>query len=163
MNPGSARCLILACGNTLRGDDGIGPWLAAWAEEKFPAESGVLIVSRQQWTPELAEQVAQANSVLFIDCAADAPPGSICLAPVTPSSALPRLLTHHLEASDLLAIARDYFSSLPSNSMLLTVGASSLELREGFSDAVQASLPDACKLLEDTVLRLLGRTETQRA
>ena len=35
MNPTPARCLILACGNTLRSDDGVGPWLAEWAEETF--------------------------------------------------------------------------------------------------------------------------------
>jgi hydrogenase maturation protease len=163
MNSGPARCLILACGNTLRADDGVGPWLAEWAEERFRAEAGVQVLSRQQWTPELAEQIAQtAASVIFIDCAADAAPGSLRLAPVEPSSDLPRLLTHHLEASHLLALARDCFNSLPRSAMLLTVGAGTLELSEGFSDAVQAALPHACSLLEDTVTRALSDAETQR-
>jgi Ni,Fe-hydrogenase maturation factor len=39
MTPTQARCLILACGNTLRGDDGVGPWLAEWAEKRFREES----------------------------------------------------------------------------------------------------------------------------
>jgi len=53
----TARCLILACGNTLRGDDGTGPWLAEWAEKRFAAEAGVRVVIRQQWAPELAEEL----------------------------------------------------------------------------------------------------------
>ena len=50
------RCLILACGNTLRGDDGVGPWLAEWAENQFRTESQICVIARQQWTPELAER-----------------------------------------------------------------------------------------------------------
>src|ERR1035438_10762480 len=63
-----ARCLILACGNTLRSDDGVGPWLASWAEERFGGEAGMRVISRQQGTLELAEQIAAADSVLFVDC-----------------------------------------------------------------------------------------------
>jgi Ni,Fe-hydrogenase maturation factor len=36
MSPPQVRVLILACGNTLRSDDGVGPWLAEWAEQHFP-------------------------------------------------------------------------------------------------------------------------------
>lgn len=162
MLPVSARCLILACGNTLREDDGVGPWLADWAESRFAAQPGLSILSRQQWTPELAEDLAQADSVIFIDCAANAEPGSLRLASVEPSAAMPRLLTHHLEAADLLALTRDYFDVLPRQAMLLTIGAASMQLREGFSDPVAAVLPRASKLLEESVLRLLSDAPPQR-
>jgi hydrogenase maturation protease len=159
MTSSPARCLILACGNTLRGDDGVGPWLAAWAEERFRAEPAVRVLARQQWTPDLAEEVAPAGMVLFVDCAANIAPGLIQLLPVEPSAELPRLLTHHLGAADLLALGRDYYDSLPLKAMLLTVGAGSLELHEGFSDQVNAVLPDASKLLETTVLGWLSHPE----
>ena len=68
MQPIRARCLILGCGNTLRGDDGVGPWLCAWAERRLCSEPGVRVIARQQWTPELAEDVAAADAVVFIDC-----------------------------------------------------------------------------------------------
>ena len=67
MNKNPIQVLILACGNTLRSDDGVGPWLANWAEERFGAHPAIRVVSRQQWTPDLAQDVAQAESVLFID------------------------------------------------------------------------------------------------
>jgi hypothetical protein len=40
--------------------------------------------------------------------------------------------------------------------MLLTVGAGSTELGEEFSASVTAVLPAACKLLEETLLRLIA-------
>ena len=156
MAPSPARCLILACGNTLRGDDGVGPWLAAWAEEKYCHDPTVRVLAPQQWTPELAEDVAHAQSVLFIDCSAESAPGSMQIIEVHPSAPKQGLSTHHLDAPELLALARDLYNSLPRESLLLTVGACSTELGEEFGDAVIDALPGACMLLEETVLRFLS-------
>jgi hydrogenase maturation protease len=152
MNLTPARCLILACGNTLRGDDGVGPWLAECAERRFRAEAGVLVLSAQQWTPELAEDVARAQSVLFIDCSVDSPPGLVTLTPVEPAASAQGLATHHQSAAELLALGRELYASLPRYAQLLTIGAGSTELGETFSDAVTAALPGACRLIEETVL-----------
>jgi hydrogenase maturation protease len=151
------RCLILACGNTLRGDDGVGPWLAEWAEKRFREESRVRVITRQQWTPELAEEIDRTQSVLFIDCSVDSAPGSIILAPVEPTVALQRIATHHQGAAELLALTRDLYSSLPTTAKLLTIGAGSTELGELFSESVTAALPEACRLIEETVLLLLKK------
>ena len=152
-----ARCMILACGNTLREDDGIGPWLAAWAEARFQSVPGLRILSRQQWTPELAEDAARAESIIFIDASAEASPGHITLSPVLPAEAAPGLATHHMGAPQLLSLASQLYNSLPHIALLLTVGAGSMELREGFSDVVRSALPDACRILEQAVLDQLGR------
>lgn len=149
------RCLVLACGNTLRGDDGVGPWLADWARKQFPDRQGFRIVSRQQWTPELAEDVARAGSVLFIDGSLESTPGSVNLSPVEPNAQPPRLASHHLSAAELLALARELYASLPHEALLLTVGAGSVRLGEDFSDALRAALPQACRSVKETILRLL--------
>jgi hydrogenase maturation protease len=159
MNKHPVRCLVLACGNTLRSDDGVGPWLAAWAEERFRTQNDVRVLSRQQWTPELAEEIARVESVLFIDCAADSEPGLIRLVPVEPATGTQGSATHHLGAAELLGLGRELYNSLPCNALLLTIGAGSTELGEGFSNAVKAALPEACSLLEATALRLLGGPE----
>jgi Ni,Fe-hydrogenase maturation factor len=172
------RCLILACGNTLRGDDGVGPWLAEWAENTFRSETDVRVLARQQWTPELAEDIAHADSVLFVDASLTSAPGSVGLSRlelrggsrlelslewrgelrVGPAHAQ-GLATHHLGAPELLALADELFNSLPRAALLLTIGTGSTELGEAFSDAVAAALPAACRLLEETVLNLLGRAK----
>jgi hydrogenase maturation protease len=161
MKPTKARCLLLACGNTLRGDDGIGPWLCAWAEERFSGESCVETISRQQWTPELAQDIAAAETVVFIDCSAASAPGSVSveeigMESIRTAAAKQALGTHHVGAPELLNLARELYDSLPRMALLMTVGAGSLELGEEFSAEVKAALPDACRLLEKTVLDALS-------
>ncbi len=150
--------LILACGNTLRSDDGVGPWLAEWAAQRFPAQSDVRILAPLQWTPELAEDIALARAVLFVDCAINTAPGQLDLIPITPAPAQPGLATHHLGAPQLLSLAQQLYGAYPSAASLLTVGAGSTELGERFSPAVQAVLPSACSLLQDVVRDLISST-----
>lgn len=150
------RCLVLACGNTLREDDGIGPFLAAWAEEHFASEPGVRVVSSHQWTPELSAEIASAESVLFIDCSVSQASGSVTLRPVEAAPDIPRMLTHHLDAAGLLALAREFYAAQPRTAQLLTIGAASLELREGFSKVVEAAIPEAQRTLAEAVRRLLA-------
>ncbi|MGD1062374.1 MAG: hydrogenase maturation protease [Terracidiphilus sp.] len=152
-----ARCLILACGNTLRSDDGVGPKLAAWAEERFRQEPDVRVISRQQWTPDLAEEIAAADSVLFVDSSASSPPGRVSLTPVSSrvDGAAPN--SHHLKPSELLGLTRSLYGSIKSHAMLLTIGAGSTELGETFSAPVDAALPRARGILEKAALRFLGR------
>jgi hydrogenase maturation protease len=149
------RCLILACGNSLRSDDGVGPRLAEWAEERFEANDHVRIVARQQWTPDLAEEISIAESVLFVDSSIDSLPGHVNLIPVEPHASHNGSATHHLDANELMGLARELYGSRSAHSMLLTVGAGSTELGESFSDSVEAALPRARGVLEKTVLTFL--------
>lgn len=151
MNPTPVRCLILACGNTLRSDDGVGPWLADWAEQHFRNEPRVRVIARQQWTPELAQEIAAAGAVLFLDCSIAAAPGELRLAPVEPAKSDAESGTHHLGAPELLALSRELYATLPRESMLLTIGAGATELGEQFSDAVRAALPAAQRMIAETV------------
>jgi len=155
MSPARIRCLVLACGNTLRGDDGVGPFLAEWAENHLRNQPGVRVLSRQQWTPELAEDIAHADSVLFIDSSAESAPGDIQLVAVEPEESKAGVASHHLSAAQLLSLCRELYPSMPSSAFLLTVGMGSTELGSTFSTAVQAALPEGQALLEKTILRLL--------
>jgi hydrogenase maturation protease len=152
----TARCLILACGNTLREDDGIGPFLAQWCEDRWRNDSRVRVLCDHQWTPEMVEEVAQAEAVIFVDCASDCAPGLVRMMEVKPADDLTKLGTHHLEAPQLLGLSQQLYGAVPSSSLLLTIGAGSLELREGFSDTVSAALPEAQQMLEASIQRSLG-------
>jgi hydrogenase maturation protease len=156
MTEPKVRCLILACGNTLRSDDGVGAKLAAWAEERFRDQPDVRVVSRQQWTPDLAEDIAAADSVLFVDASASAPPGRVQLTSVSSrvENSVPN--SHHLKPSELLSLTRSLYRQIKSHAMLLTVGVGSTELGEYFSDPVEAALPRARGILEKAVLRFLA-------
>ena len=144
------RILILACGNTLRSDDGIGPSLAQWAQKKFAANTAIRVIERQQWTPDLAEDIAQAAAVLFIDCSIQQEPGEVRLTEVQPTASDSQT-THHISAEQLLALARDLYNAHPSDASLLTIGAGSTELGETFSEPVLNAIPHACHLLQHKV------------
>ncbi len=150
-----ANCLVLACGNTLRSDDGVGPRLAEWAAHRFRDDSHVRILARQQWTPDLAKDIADAESVLFVDSSVDSAPGRVSLVAVQSNRGNGDTACHHLAAHELLGLTRSLYGSMSAHAMLLTVGAGSTELGETFSDPVEAALPRARGVLEKTVLRFL--------
>lgn len=86
--------LVIGIGNPLRGDDGVGWWLARRAET-LKLTPRVLRV--QQLTPELAEELAGARRVLFIDAWWPRRPWArLAQAPLTPprsASAPPPIAT----------------------------------------------------------------------
>lgn len=144
-------CLILACGNSLRGDDGVGLRIAAWAAERFRGDSAVRVIARQQWTPELAKDIAAAQSVLFIDSSVESAPGRVSLIPAAPDDNAMEASSHHLDAPKLLGLARTLYGSTAAHAMVLTIGAGSIELGESLSGPVEAALPRACGMMEKAV------------
>ena len=133
----------------------MGPFLAQWAEERWRGNACVRVVCGHQWTPEMVEDVTQAESVVFVDCATDCEAGLVRAIPVQPAADTTKLGTHHLDAEQLLALSNQLFGRMPRSSLLLTVGAGSLGLREGFSEAMEKALPEAQRVLEDSVQRLI--------
>lgn len=139
----------------MREDDGVGPFLAQWAEEHWRDDPRVQVLCDHQWTPDMAEEIAAAETVLFMDCSLDQAPGQILLRELSPASLKPGLVTHHLGAAELLRVAQDLYGIQPRRACLLTIGAGSIDLGEGLSSAVNDALPDAKELLELTVRQLL--------
>ena len=139
----------------MRSDDGVGPWLAAWAEERFSTEPAVRVISRQQWTPDLAEEIACSAAVLFIDCAVDTGAGAVRITAVEPAHADAGLATHRIGAAELLALTEELYGSGPRNALLMTVGAGSTEFSESFSPAVRAALPEASRRIENMICGML--------
>jgi hydrogenase maturation protease len=150
------RCLILACGNTLRSDDGVGPELAEWARERFRECREVQVIATQQWTPELSEEIRAADSVLFLDASISTAPGRVDLFAVAPELRDGGLATHHLSAAELLGLSASLYGAPPEISLQLSVGVASTELGERFSEPVSAALAKARDLLEKTILNFLA-------
>lgn len=77
--PKPGKCgapVLLACGNALRQDDGVGLEIAAAAERAF-SEAQLRVVAVQQWTPELAAEIATTALAIFVDASATDEPGAI--------------------------------------------------------------------------------------
>lgn len=159
----ATRCLVLGCGNTLRSDDGVGPWLCAWAEKRFAGEVGVRVIARQQWTPELALEIAAAESVIFIDCSLVSEPGIITTHTVAPAESDESRATHEISAPELMALAKVLYGRAPWPADLLTIGAASLEFGEEFSAPVKACLAEACEVLTEMVWMALSKEGGDRS
>jgi hydrogenase maturation protease len=145
-SPHSNR-LVIGIGNPLRGDDGVGAWLAEQAAVLTAADPGgpVAVRSVPQLTPELAEELARLEDVLFID------------AWLAPATAEPRLTaiaaadgaveSHRLEPGQLLAVSQALYGRMP-RAHLLQVPAHAFEHGMEISPALHAQLPAARALLQ---------------
>lgn len=130
--------------------------MCSWAERRLCSEPGIRAIARQQWTPELAEEIALADAVIFIDCSVESAPGSVRLDDVTASSGESHPATHTVSPPELLALARDLYGSMPRRALLLTIGAGSTELGEEFSEPVKDALVSARQMLGRAVVQQLG-------
>lgn len=154
MVPGSMRSivnrtryLVLACGNTLRGDDGVG-WKIAEAVERDICLPGIEVVIAQQLTPELAESISGADTVIFVDCSAISLPGEVSVFPVEPAQNTAGSLTHSVNPSTLLALSQELFGSLPRRACAITVGGLSFELAEELTESVSLAIPEAVQAIQ---------------
>ncbi len=136
------RALVLACGNTLRGDDGIAILLARYLRSEF-CEPQTDILTSQQWTPDLAELISQSGLVLFLDASASLPPGLVQLRKIEPMHQFPSCLTHSMSPEALLALAAKLYSSAPENAYLLTIGGKFFDHAEQLSEPVRSAIPHA--------------------
>lgn len=121
--------LIIGYGNPLRGDDAAG--LAA--AERL---GGVAV---HQLTPELAEAVAQAGAVVFLDADATLGPGEIAVKRVEPADVV---LAHHATPAGLLQLARTVYGTVPE-AWLIGMGGEEFGLREGLSAAAARAVERA--------------------
>jgi hydrogenase maturation protease len=139
---------LLACGNSLRSDDGVGLQIAE-AVEADPRFAGVEVVSAMQFTPELAELIAAADEVAFVDASAELAAGEVRLLPVSPAEELPGGRSHHLPPPALLALAQSLYGRTPAKAAALAVGAASFALGEELSRPVSEAIPQSVEILCD--------------
>jgi hydrogenase maturation protease len=139
--------LVIAMGNTLRCDDGVA-WQIVEALRNQIRDLAVEIVAVHQLTPELADLIRQAETVIFVDAACDLPPGQIRLESVAPSTVAQTGLSHSITPPMLLAVVRDLYGTVPERGLLLTVGGASFELSEKLSPPVARAIPAAIEKIQ---------------
>jgi hydrogenase maturation protease len=121
--------LVIGFGNTLRGDDGVGPHVAGIvASWELP---GLRSMVATQLTPELAEPVAAAERVVFVDARLDTGRGTIKVAPVGLSNSQ-AMSGHFCDPRFLLSLARSVYGSDPQ-AWLITIPTADFSLRESLS------------------------------
>jgi hydrogenase maturation protease len=100
----------------------------------------VTVLPCHQLTPDLAEPLRSADTVLFIDCARQGKPGEVHCEEVSPQAASVSF-THDLSPASLLALTSELYGVCP-HAYLLSVCGECYEPGEGLSPAVRPHVPE---------------------
>jgi hydrogenase maturation protease len=144
--------LVLAYGNPLRNDDGVG-WRVASALRAPDVE----VLCLHQLVPELAFRLVDADGVLFVDAEAGPQPGRIVTRELAPHDD-ERGLWHALSPQGLLALACHLNGQAPP-AVIVTVTAADLGFGSALSAPVEAALVPAVEMAR-RALADLGRRNT---
>lgn len=103
--------LVIGYGNTQRGDDGIGPRVAAAITAAHLP--GVRVVTLFQLVPELAADLAESRLAVFVDAVADPTRSDIELRPIAPAETT-GWSTHSADPRVLLALTQAVYGPVPA-------------------------------------------------
>jgi hydrogenase maturation protease len=146
----SRQAWVIGIGNPLRGDDGVA-WQLLREIERETAGPGngeaPLLRMVHQLTPELAEPLAAAARVLFVD-AWLAPSGAAPTCRAVHPCAGRAVESHHLEPAQLLALSQLLYGTAPAAAELL-VPAVAFPHGETLSPELRRCLPEARRLLQE--------------
>ncbi len=100
--------LIVGYGSRLRGDDAVGPRAA-----RILSRRGYRALAVDQLSPELAETMAKARAVVFVDADVRVAAGEVEVAPIPAAAARAAVLEHHSTPEALLELARELYGATP--------------------------------------------------
>ena len=147
------RVLIVAYGNPLRSDDGVG-WVVAEELRRRLASPEVEVLRLQQLLPEVAESLSCADAVIFVDASRDGQPGDVRCQPVTPPPAKVQF-THQLSPAEVLGLAGQLYGATPQ-AFCVTLAGQCFAHGEELSESVAARLPHLATTVEQLTKQVLS-------
>lgn len=140
--------LVIAYGNTLRKDDGVARKVAD--ELEALALPQMQVISCDLLLPELAEPVASASQVIFVDAETNSTTPVRARRIFAAESS--QLMAHHASPSIILALARDVFGRVPQ-AWLVTIPGQDFGIGEGLSEVAAQGGIRALELIREIQLR----------
>ena len=137
--------LVIGYGNVLRSDDGAGVIAATrLAEQSSPPR----VIAAQQLTPDLAENIASAAQVVFVDAyAADQRDAGLRVARIANGAIQPApVLDHHADPAVLLRLADNVYGKRPT-AWVVGIPAFNFDIGESVSPATLHRIDEAVALL----------------
>lgn len=148
----ASRTLVVGVGSTIRGDDGVGPVVAAEVCARGGAGFEALVFdgSALDLLTAMAGGPA-ADRLVVIDCMATGKlaEGDVARLVVPPSDGDPGFLSsHHAGILELHAMARRLSCPLPADVRCYAVGVrDATAFREGLGDALAAAVPSIARAI----------------
>ena len=138
------QTLVIACGNPLRGDDGVGP--AAADIVKSWQMPGTRVLAVHQLVPELIGEMNGVQRVLFIDAGTNIE-GAFQAGVVQPKKSR-RFFGHHETPANLLALMHELEGRAP-NAWQVSISARSFDHSEKMTRQAQEHLNAALGWIRD--------------
>lgn len=140
----AANVLVIGYGNPLRRDDGIGPFVASEIEER--RMPGVRTIVVHQLTPELAEELAEADLVIFVDARVDEGHESVGVYRLEPGGTRCGV-THVVDPRGLLTLSMLVYERTPE-AWLVSIAGTDFGVGEGLSGPARRRVDAALNWIE---------------
>jgi hydrogenase maturation protease len=149
-----ADTVVLGVGSPLMGDDGLGVEVVEMLRERWTHDPDLVFLDGGTWGMRVLPYIEDAKRLLLIDVIRDArDPGTVIR---LEKEELPRhlrqkLSPHQIDLGEVLALA-ELRGTFPPQAVALGIEPDRVELHDGLSPKVRASVPD----LIDAVRRQLA-------
>jgi hydrogenase maturation protease len=153
---------VIGIGQSLRGDDGIGPEAVRQWTNDFPqtaTDPRIQILLLETPGLGLLDDLAEADAVILVDAVSTGKPaGTVCVFDPIPDTSLSAAekTAHGFGVAESISLARKTGERLPEHLILIGVEGGQYELGRSLSDPVRAALPVAVEKIQETVSDLLS-------
>ncbi len=138
--------LVIGYGNDLRSDDGAGRAVADRVEAlQLP---GVAVRSVIQLTPELALEIAEVDTVVFVDASVEVT--ETTAAPVAPESPDPSAMSHYSTPGTLLGMTAT-IGRVPSTAVAISIPVTDIGLGLELTPLTEISVDQAVGMVREIV------------
>jgi len=141
------KVLVIGYGNTLRGDDAAGICAAELMAKRRPE---IECVCMHQLMPEMAEQIAESDTVFFFDADVNVTQSNVRL--VAPSIEMDQPRTHFISPESLLRLSQQLYQRMPSKAYVIGIPASQFEFSEELSESTKKAVEESVRLAESLLL-----------
>jgi hydrogenase maturation protease len=148
------KALIIGYGSPIRGDDAIGPLAADRLDalrEQGDLPDWIEVQSRHILTAELVEDLKRTDLAIFLDAAADTPPGEVRCRPLQPDATALSTMAHFHDPRELLAWCEALYGKAPTAWLISAGGA-----EWGYSNCQLSDIASAAmeQMIEQVMQRL---------
>lgn len=140
------KILILGIGNTLRGDDGAGIYVAGEIERM--TIPGVSVIILQQLQTELAEQMTAYDTIIIADASVKEQPLEFYALKESGNQAAAS--SHHTDAALLAGLADSLYKKRPQI-LICSIKGENFEMQEGLSSLTLERADKAVLLIKEWI------------
>ena len=133
----------------MRGDDAVGLLAARELEKYFRNDANVTVIACQQLAPEMAEDIAQSELVIFVDASHFEEAGAIRCTLLRPEGDRTGF-THQLNPPALLGAAEQLYGDVPE-AFTVTLGGWSYDLTNVLSEGARTRLSEVVRRVVELV------------